>query len=183
MKGRKNPSPRPLTPPNTLGFFLYTRTTLKMLVEHQNRVFSCSGFICVNERTKCAKNPNINRVKFHHDLVLTLFVLGGAESTPWPEKCVFRPVVDEKSEIKGQKNPSPRPLTPPNTLGFFLYTRTTLKLLVEHQNRVFSCSVFICVNERTKCAKNPNINRVKFHHDLVLTLFVLGGGGGIHPMA
>ena len=91
---------------------------------------------------------------------LTLFVLGGAESTPWPEKCVFRPVVDEKSEIKGQKNPSPRPLTPPNTLGFFLYTRTTLKLLVEHQNRVFSCSVFICVNERTKCAKNPNINRV-----------------------
>ena len=137
MKGRKNPSPRPLTPPNTLGFFLYTRTTLKLLVEHQNRVFSCSVFICVNERTKCAKNPNINRVKFHHDLVLTLFVLGGAESTPWPEKCVFRPVVDEKSEIKGQKNPSPRPLTPPNTLGFFLYTRITLKMLVEHQNKGF----------------------------------------------
>ena len=60
-----------------------------------------------------ASDWTANRVKFHHDLVLTLFVLGGgAESTPWPEKCVFRPVVDEKSEIKGQKNPSPRPLTP-----------------------------------------------------------------------
>ena len=101
---------------------------------------------------------------------------GGVESTHWPEKCVFRPVVDKKSEMKGRKNPSPRPLTPPNTLGFFLYTRTTLKMLVEHQNKAFSCSGFICVNERTKCAKNPNINRVKFHHDLVLTLFVLGGG-------
>ena len=106
----------------------------------------------------------------------------GGEPTRWPEKCDFRPVVDKKSEMKGRKNPSPRPLTPPNTLGFFLYTRITLKMLVEHQNKGFSCSVFICVNERTKCAKNPNINRVKFHHDLVLTLFVLGGGG-IHPLA
>ena len=148
-----------------------------MLVEYQNKVFSCSGFICVNEKGKCAKYPNINRFKFYDDLVLTLFVLGGgAESTHWPEKCVFRPVVDKKSKMKGRKIPSPRPPTPPNTLGFFLYMRTTLKMLVEYQNKEFPCSGFICVNERAKCAKYPNINRVRFYDDLVLTLFVLGGG-------
>ena len=101
MKGRKIPSPRPPTPPNTLGFFLYMRTTLKMLVEYQNKEFPCSGFICVNEKAKCAKYPNINRVKFYDDLVLTLFVLGGAESTHWPEKCIFRADVDKKSKMKG----------------------------------------------------------------------------------
>ena len=100
----------------------------------------------------------------------------GAESTHWPEKCVFWPVVDKKSKMKGRKIPSPRPPTPPNTLGFFLYMRTTLKMLVEYQNKEFPCSGFICVNERAKCAKYPNINRVKFYNDQVLTLFVLGGG-------
>ena len=36
---------------------------------------------------------------------------------------------------------------------------------------------FHVVNERAKCTKHPNINRVSFYNDLVLTLFVLGGGG------
>ena len=34
-----------------------------MLVEYQNKEFPCSGFICVNEKAKCAKYPNIDRVK------------------------------------------------------------------------------------------------------------------------
>merc|ERR1712035_76802 len=101
------------TPPNTLGFFVYMRTTLKMLVEYQNKEFPCSGFICVNKKAKCAKYPNINRVKFYDDLVLTLFVLGGGLNQPTGLKNAFFGRLSTKNrKRKAEKSPPLDPQPP-----------------------------------------------------------------------
>ena len=79
------------------------------LVKNGNcRKYTLSGFHFISSFfCHVLRLPPIERgimINAYRASLSTLFVLGVGESTHWPEKCVFRPVVDKKSEIKGRKN-------------------------------------------------------------------------------